>query len=154
MASTQKAIEIRNALKDALSVRLGLTCTESFDTDGNPTLLIGAAAANDAGCFIRVSAESSIQKDILGLSQNVWTPHIVDVAFEGDNSTTTSVFPDQGGNTMSILLQVLAEVVTKGAKSRVWLGPTGTAPTVSTFGTAGYLKATFDSLYYPLMSTS
>jgi len=149
--STQKAIALRNAIKDGLFIRLGLTCTESFDSDGNPLLRVGAASAGSAGCFIRVSAEGSIQKDILGLAQKVFTPHIVDVAFEGNDATTTSTLPNVA-NTMAITTAILGEVLAKGAKTRVWLGPTGTAPSDTTFDTAGYLKATWQDLQYPLMA--
>jgi hypothetical protein len=151
--ATQKAIGLQRALVDALKVRLSsLVLTESFDaTSGDPTILIGAAAPNAQGCFIRIKAEASIQKDILGLAQNVWTPHVIQVAWEANAGGTA---PDPAFNTMATILAVYAEVLGKGAKTEIYLEDDGTAPSITTFSAAAKMKASFDSLYWPLMSTS
>lgn len=150
--ATEKAISFSRDLKDALAVRLSdLTWVESFDSNNDALLTGGAGVAGNPNVVIRIKPVASIQKDILGLAQNVYTPHKIQVAFEGNASTTTSTLPNTA-NTMKYVAAILGEVLSKGCTTEVWLGPTGTAPTASTFDTAGYNKASFDSLYWPMVS--
>lgn len=86
MASTAKAVATARALADILKQR-GYVVTQSFstvDSDGNPapTIQVGAGTAGTASCFIKVRPIAAFGKDVLGLTQNVYTPHIIQMVQE------------------------------------------------------------------------
>ena len=153
MSINSKAIAIAHEIADELAKRLSITVTEGFDTNGNPTILAGAASAGSTGAFIRVKtdwSDNSAQVDGLGFAQRVYTPHIVQVAFEANYAGATDNVADT--NAWPVLLPVLGTVLARGAKTEVWLETYGSAPSVTTFDTANKKKAEFRDLYNPLLN--
>jgi hypothetical protein len=141
MASTARAIAWRDDLASELAKRLSLTVTKSFASDGAPALLVGAAAGGADGFYLKLTPVSTIAKDVLGLSQNVYTPHVAQVAFEADYAGAT----DSVANvvTQKTQLTILGCLVAKGVKVEWYESATGTAPSESTI-VAGNLKASFE----------
>lgn len=153
MAATQKAIRLRDAMKDKLAKRAGtsaLAFVESFDANGDATLRVGSGVFSEAGAFIRIKSEASLQVDGVGNTQRVYTPGIVQVAFEADPAGGAGA----NINTYDIVLAVLGDATGTGCKTEVWLETNGTAPTATTFDTANKKKGTYEpTLEWPLMST-
>ncbi len=153
MTTTYKAIALAAEIKDELAKRSSLLITEGFDSAQNPTILLGAAAAKAAGCFIRVKADwsdNTATVDGLGLTQRVFTPHIVQIAFEANAEAGGA--DENDVNTWAVLLAVLGTVLSRGTKVEVWLETAATKPTITTFDTASKKKAEFRDLYFPLQN--
>jgi hypothetical protein len=141
MASNYKQIALANDLAAALGLRkLGLAITQSFDTDKNPLIKVGTGSNGAAGCLIRIIPQDWPEaKDILGLTQNVFCPSVVEVALEANAA---------GGagadiNTWAVLLPVLGEAILRGARTKVYESSNGDSPDVDDM-IDSKLKATFD----------
>jgi hypothetical protein len=110
MATTFKAGTIAHELADRLKVRaLGVASavTESVDsTDSNPTIQIGTLASTNRCALIKVKpVDWPLAKDILGLSQPVFTPHVIQVLIEA---------APLGGLTTSDKLDLFAQLASMG----------------------------------------
>src|SRR3954470_4450865 len=97
MAVSYKAIALSNSVLDKLKARLNgsLTAVQSFDTDGYPLINIGPGTAGSASFLIKIAAASWPKGlDALGLAQNVFTPHIIQLATEADYAGATDNVAD------------------------------------------------------------
>jgi hypothetical protein len=161
VANSYKAQAIAHELADKLKTRQALPVTESFDTDGNPLISLGDGASGDANFVIKVAAvDWPLPQDILGLAQNVYTPHTIAVATEADYAGTVDNIADP--TTRAQLLPVIGQCLAMGCETRWYESAAGTAPTAGTitagassgaaFGTT-HLKATYAPDHYrPLIS--
>lgn len=151
MATTKKALVMADELLAELRIRLSaLTSTLSYDTDLSPLIQCGAASAGSPGACIKVMPiEWPLVKTSLGLTQEVYTPHVIRVAFEANYAATNDNIADV--NTWAHMLPIIGACLAKGAKVEVYVETNGTRPTASTFA-AAKLVSTFDSLQYPMVS--
>ena len=140
--STYKAQAIAEDLKAAIAVRLpSLAQVASNDSEGNPCVLVGAAAAASPGAFIRIKPVDSLVYDIIGHDQAVFTPHIAQIAFEANYAATDDNVADVNG--WDTILPLIGELTMRGLKVEVYASNSGTAPSVDTLVTAK-LKASFE----------
>lgn len=151
MATTHKAISMARDLADALRKRLpSKTVTESFDTDGSPLIAIddGSPATGEENVLLKVRPlDWPLAKDVLGLAQTVFTPHVIQMATEAEADADASVII----LSRQTLLHVLGEVLGKGCKVEWYESANTVVPVAGTF-IAGNLKASYDSLYWPMVS--
>jgi hypothetical protein len=140
-----KSVALRDELSSSLAVRLSaLSRTKGFDSSQNPTLQLGAGTAGTQSAFIRIKPLDSINVDVLGLAQNVWTPHIVQLVLETSSVAGVQLLLM---TTLGILMPALASI---GARLEVYMSANGTAADASQI-TAANLKSTFDlQVQYPL----
>jgi hypothetical protein len=150
---SKKASATMRQLKDDLGQRLGstFTLTESVGVSDNyPTLVVGDAtpAAGEDGCFIKIGPEDGVVQALnaVGGTQDVFTPHIVHVAFE------QSAVLGQTLASMAFVTRVLSHLLTLGMKVKVYHSANGVFPVEGTL-IAGNLKVTIDQLWHPLTQT-
>ena len=154
MATTKKALAIRDELIDALRKRVSNygSIVEGFDSSGNPTIALndGTAATTEDNVFIRVTPRDwALTKDILGSAQQVYTPHVIQLAVE--TSATATGIMDYAS--VAHAIAILGEVVERGCRFEYWEETNGTIPSATTFDTASKLKASYESLYWPMLSS-
>lgn len=149
--ASYKALAIARRLADEVARRTALTVTESFDASGNPLLTVGTITAAGKGALIRVVNESTIQKNSLGLDQEVFTPHIVQLMLEANFAGTTDNVADYV--TTLEKAQLVAECVSTGCAVEIWETANGTPVSESAFGTSSNKKGSLaPDLQYPLMN--
>lgn len=147
-----KAIATARQLKDNLGLRFpAVAVAESVDADGFPTIRVGTGIAGAPGAFIRIKQEASINTDVIGHTQTVFTPHIIQLALEANYAGADDSIADV--NSWSLLLPLVAECILPGTKVEMWLEANGTAPSATTFATPAKKVASFDSLIWPLVGT-
>lgn len=150
MASTAKAVATARQLVDTLKQR-GYTVTQSFstvDADGNPapTIQVGTGAAGSASAFIKVKPAAAWGKDVLGLTQNVFTPHSIQMVIE--NVSAAGAIPLPYAN----FAEIWAVLTAQGSRSELYVRANGGA-SVETDITTGNLKIGFEPhVQYPLMA--
>ncbi len=146
MAATKQALVTASITAEELRLRLPtLTITEGSGTSGDPTITVGTPTAG--GAFVRIVAESTVQLNALGLAQQVYAPHIIQVCFEADSTlTTVATMP-----TASIV-QLMQALESKGMLVQVYMVADGGTPNEAAL-TAANLKQTVDaSLYFKIKS--
>ena len=148
MSNSYKAVAIRDQLASDLKLRLpALAETKGFDGSGNPTLLLGAGTAGSQSAFIRVKQFDSIGFDVLGLTQNVFTPHQIQLVVEMSTITDVQLL------VMQTWIPLLGELFKEGCRLEVYMSPNGNAPDVADI-TAANLRAAFEThIQYPTMAT-
>lgn len=144
MANSYKALAIAHELADKLKARLPSTqiVTESFDTDNNPLVSIsdGSPAAGEANFVIKVAAvDWLLAQDVLGLAQNVFSPHVIALATEADPAGGAGADP----TTRAQLLPVLAQCLAMGCETRWYESTNGVAPSAGTITAGGAAGAAF-----------
>lgn len=138
MATTYKAGAIAHELADRLKVRtLGNSqgVSESVDSnDSNPTITIGTLASTNRCALLKVKpVDWPLVKDVLGLAQNVYTPHVIQILIEA---------APLGGLTTADKLDLLAQVASMGTIVEIY--ETASGGFVSgDLGTASKLKETY-----------
>lgn len=150
MSTSYKAQVVRDTLKGDLALRLPvITAANSiagFDVNGDATLAIGTGTAGTQSAFIRVKGVAGFGKDILGTTQNVFTPHIIQLALE--TSTIASVTLMTTAN----LTLLLGELLKFGVRVDLYLSANTVAPVVGTI--TGAPLASFEpQIQYPLMAS-
>lgn len=151
MPGTAKTLAFRDELASELAVRLSaLAKTKSFGATGESDLMVGAGTAGTDSVFVRFCTVGTIQKDVLGLAQTVFTPHIAQIVIEGNN--TGGAGADVG--TWATRLAVLGAVIAKGTRVELYQTANTTAPSASGI-TVGNLQAAFEiHPQYALMASS
>ncbi|MDE2425613.1 MAG: hypothetical protein KGO96_06865 [Elusimicrobia bacterium] len=149
--------QIARQLADKLTLRLSsLGVAQSNDSNGNPVLTIGSSswATGHQYLVIRVVMVASIQVDVLGLSQTVYTPETIQIFVEGNTAGTGSPQPSTSdfNSVLSFAneLAVMGEVLRYGTRVEVWDSGSGVQPAAG----SGTLKASFDDLINPLTATA
>lgn len=145
MANSYKAIALRDVLASDLAITLSaLAKTKGLDASQNPTLLVGTGAAGSQSAFIRIKQLDSINTDVLGLAQNVFTPHVIQVVLEASTVANCPLM------TIDNLAVLMGELLKMGVRLEVYLSANTNAPDVADI-VAGNLKATFNThVQYPL----
>lgn len=142
---TQKALELSKTMASKLRLRFGgmataLQTAETFDTNGYPVITIsdGTPATDEAVIVIRtIPYDDTVSKDILGLTQNQYANHIVQIVTETSSTGLTS----------DHLFQAFAEAFDLGCVTQWYQRTHGTAPTVSDI-TSGNLKSSVSPNVY------
>jgi hypothetical protein len=134
--NSYKAMAIAHDLTDRLKARLNssLAVVESFDTDGNPLITVGAGVALGANMVIKVRAQDwPLAKDVLGLSANIYAPHVVQFVTEANYAATS----DNVADTLSPaqLLLLMGQIVLMGCAVEWYQTVTGVAPVASAITT-------------------
>jgi hypothetical protein len=88
-----KTEAVGNALQERLNLRLAsssypIPVAKSYDTDGQ--VLLTVTASNSADAVIKIAPVSTSAVNSLGLTQNVYTPHTISIAFDTTAETGTS----------------------------------------------------------------
>lgn len=150
MATTAKAHDLAAELASILEQRLSLDVVASNDSDENPVLTIGDNGAGDPGAVIKLKPQDwPLAKDILGLTANIFTPHVIMVCLEANQAGAVA---EADINGWDILLPILGEVVLKGCRVEIYESANATPPAVAEMVEAN-LKATFDpSLYHGMIA--
>jgi hypothetical protein len=136
-----KAYELAAELQDELSKRLSsLAVVLGQDTNGDPTIAIGAGTPGGKNAFIRVKAIDWPGTDALGLTQTVFTPHVIQIATEANYAAAIDGVADN--LTPTELLPLLLSVGVRGTQVEWYVETYGTAPTVSSLA-ANKLSASY-----------
>ena len=150
MAGTFKATAMRDELASELAIRLPSHLQlKAFGAAGEADLTIytSSGAAGEDAAFIRFTGVTSLQKDVLGLAQNVFTPHIAQVVIEGN--PVGGAGADVG--TWATRLTVLGCLVAKGIKVELYVRANTNA--VGSAGITG-TPASFEiHPQYPMMAS-
>lgn len=146
MAADAKSIAFMGELKEALAARLAVAVTDAFDSNGDATLKVGTGAAGAVGVFVRIKTQPwASALDSLGLAAPTYTPHVIQVVFEGISGA--GVDPNGLANKMKIL----GELAARGTLIEVYERANGTGPAVTDI-TSGNLKTIYaPSRFYGLM---
>jgi hypothetical protein len=124
--------------------------TEKFstvDSDGNPApcLQIGAGTAGTASAFIKIKPEAAWGKDVLGLTQNVFTPHIVQMVVE---NLAAGTFP----LTLAKLGEIWGVLTGQGTKAELYVRANASAAVETDITTGNLVLSYQPHLNYPLMA--
>jgi hypothetical protein len=124
--------------------RTGLAVVKTFDTDGLPVLSVGTIGAGSNGCLIKLLEEKSIQKNSIGQSQEVFTPHRLAMVVEDVSGAGAKPMTDASK------FLVTGELCMQGMAVDIYVRANGSAPVVADI-VAGNLKASFaPDIYFPL----
>ena len=105
---------------------------------GAPVIAVKDGSTVDA--LIRIEQVETIAKDILGLAQNVFTPHVAKLCINSDLGTVDE---------LKLLAICGGECIVRGVKLEVYeADPAEEAALIPE-----NLKTVFDSIQYPLLST-
>jgi hypothetical protein len=154
MATTKKALALADELASELKQRqTALAVAQSFDTDGNPLIQVGAGTAGAKGGLVKIKPiDWPLAKDILGLQAEVYTPHVIQLGVEANPAGGAGA--DVNDRVTELLL--LATLVTRGTRVEVYETASGTAPAANATNTfaAGNFKAAYDaSVQFPMISS-
>lgn len=144
MATAPKAFALIADIASELSLRSSVSAlaqTQSTDTDGFPTLLVGAASTTAEGFFLKIAPETSLFKDAIGNTQVKYTGLVAQVVFEANYAGSSDGVADVQKWTSK--LPIIAMLGAKGLKIEVYESSNGTAPTAAGIA-ANKLKATFE----------
>ena len=159
MATSYKAIEMAAEMADKIKARNAgttdnLAVTSTFDSNGNPVIQIGTGVAGSAGCVIRIEPISwPLAKDILGLSSQVYTPHVAQLI------TEAAAANDLGLTSWADLGPILTELFGLGTRVEVYVAANGTgmstvAAAPDTYAIAANLRASIEHDVYKMMLSS
>ena len=159
MAVSFKSVVLRDQLAAALLVRCSLGQVKAFDAalvhPGAPILrlgTLGVPATTEQCCTIRVISVPAVAPatDILGLAQDVWTPHIVQMSYEVSAAQANASYLTTANWTI-----IVGEMLKLGCRVEIWERTNGTAPLEANMDspyTNSTLKLVFDpDMYQPLM---
>lgn len=149
MATNYKSLALAGELVSELKIRFpGKVVTQSFDSDGNPTITVndGSPAAGEQNFFVKLMPISwPLAKDVFGNAANIYVPDVIQLATEETAASATVTLI-----TAANMLQMLGALITKGCQVQWYTSDNGTAPTAATL-VAANLKGTFDpDMYQPL----
>lgn len=145
MATTEKSRMIALKLAENIRARIGtLALAVGVGTSGDPTINIGAGSNGGVNAFIRIiPMPQALAKDVLGLSQTGFTPHVVQLATEANNAAGSGA----DVLTRQQLANVLGPCFAVGAQFEWYEEANGTAPVETTI-TGSKLKATVPADMY------
>jgi hypothetical protein len=146
-----KAQELAHNLASELKIRMSaLTITESFDTNGDPVISIGALTAGSESAIIRVKAiDWPLAKDVLGLASTIYTPHVIQLLTESN--------PTAGAGADILTAQdelTLLGAICKRGTLVEWYKTANTVAITVAGITSGNLKASYDAeLYWNMLAS-
>lgn len=133
---SSKAIELALSLSSSLA-RRGYTVVNGFDTNGNPTIALGAGTAGSQSAFIRCLAVASLGTDSVGNTQRSFGPHSLQLVLETSTIAATPLLT--GAN----MLPIMGEVLSRGTRVELYMSANANAVDVADI-TSGNLKAVWD----------
>jgi hypothetical protein len=152
---------ISRVMNDQLSFRgavlhTALTSTQSLDSLGNQVITFsgGSWSSNNQFALIQIlssPAWTNVNTDVLGLTQTVWTPDIINVGLESAGATHT--YAGLSVLNWETMLCLLGVVLGFGTRVQIWATANGTQPSISAGIMQGTLAATFDDLFNPTTAT-
>lgn len=159
MSANKKVLELSAELADELRKRVSdyVQITEGFDTAQFPTILLGPAtpATTNDTVLIRTTPRSwNLTNDVLGLPQTVYTPSVIQVITEQGTSDRPWFYVS-----IAHITAILGAVYQRGTRVEIWETANGTIPTAVTPASdptqlsSATLKSSFESLYWPLLSS-
>jgi hypothetical protein len=154
VATTKKALAMADELVSELNQRQSaLAVSQSYDTDGSPLVKVGSGVAGTKGGLIKIMPISwPLAKDVLGLSAEIFTPHVVRLNVEANYAGANDNIADI--NTWVEQLLLVSACVTKGARTEVYLSTNGTGPNATDINDATKLVASFEpNMQYPMISS-
>ncbi len=144
MASTAKANSIIRQLAEDLALRLSsLAVTAGYDASGNPQITVGAGTTTTQSAYIRCIPESTIQVDGLGLTQRVYTPHIIQIVLEEFTTATLTYL------SAANMMLLLGEALKHGTKVELYLSPNADVVWLDAIA-EGLIVQTWKHLWQPL----
>jgi len=123
-----------------------VTITESQDPDGYPLILVGdvaAAGVKAATIRIRPITWPVVQTSIPGISQPVYTPHLVEMVYE-----------NIAANTARFLLKLQVPMAKLGMRMVVYRTAATTAPVISTMTEANKQFSDDADIYNKIMGNT
>lgn len=143
-----KSIVLAAELANELVKRCApLAVTTGVDSSGNSTITVGTNVAGTAGCFLRIMPVVYPNSfNVIGTASTIYTPDVLQLVTEANNAAGAGA----DINTVAQLIAFLAPSLRKGTTFEWYLSANGTAPSVSAI--TGTPSATFDDLYWPLIS--
>jgi len=155
MATTYKAHALFAQLTDELRKRVSdyASIVESQDANGFDVLTLsdGSAATTEDTVVIRTRPRDwTLEKDVIGNTQTVYTPSVIDVAVEAPASGV-------GLARFVSIAHALAIFVAcgkRGTRLEYWEETNGTPPSATTFNTANKMKQALEpELYWPFLAS-
>ncbi len=152
-----KAIEMSAEMADKLKKRLpAMVHTSTFDVNGDPVITIAqdsTPAAGEKVIIIRTKALTfSLAKDVLGLPETVFTPHVLQICTEANFAGTTDNVADILGPIE--LLPIIATAGKTGCKVEWHVTANGTIPSTAAIDAGTVLKASYESeLYWGMLAS-
>ena len=150
--SLAKANSLMRTLREKLVLRLPSTYlfSDSVDASGNPVLTIAQKApwvTADNYFVIRVMPLPQIGVNSLGLAQEAFTPHVVQIDTEASATAHVSFVKDL------VMEPVLFEVFRLGTMVDFYLSTTTVKPVVADFADATKFELRLDDLINPEIIT-
>lgn len=146
MAANFKSLKIAQELADELAKRTTLAVAQGVDTNGNPTIRVGTGVAADPGGFYIVKPiDWPNSYNIIGQVATVYVPDVIQLCTEADAAGGTDY------NTPAQLLLLLAPALRRGTVFEWYLSANTVPPSAA--GITGAPSATFDDLYWPIVSS-
>lgn len=131
-----KALAFGRDLTAALIQRGFADAVESFSA---VTGVEGAPVVTVEDKFLtRIEQTPAVGKDVLGIPQTVYTPHVAKCVVSDDSASLLA----------EVMLKCVGEVIVRGVRVEVWINATVTEGSIS-----GDPAFVFDSIQYPLTST-
>ncbi len=152
---SEKAFELAREMRDRLLADFATVSAIAIDgTTLCPYFIVGAGTAGSQSALIEVSPVSTVNKDVLGNNQNVYTPYLVSIVLE---STTATV----DGTALSVLnvvslLALFSDLAVFGCAEQIFMIANGAV--LNSAGLAA-ITGTADASWpgasakYPLMAS-
>ena len=156
MASSYKAVAIANELFNSLTTRLPVLapfCSQSFDTNGNPTIKIassGTPATTEKNVFIRVQPLAVPNLTSIGGTPDTFTPDVIQFATEA---------PSAGAGHMSDyippadFLSIVGCILKRGTRVEWYQSANTVVPVVGTLIASNLTTAWEANVYWGLLSS-
>lgn len=148
MSTLKKASVLSRELANRLARRFtSLSVVESFDGSGNPVITVsdGTPAAGEQVAVVRVLEQASIGTNSVGLAQDSFGPHVVQVCLETSTIANVALLLEANK------LKLMGEVMSLKAKVELYMSANTTVPAVGEM-VSGNLKDTFQDLYFPFLN--
>lgn len=149
MSISHKALALSRVMLDNLTLRLassGLAIAQSYDSSGNPVISVGPGTAGGQNAVVRIIAYPSIGTNSLGIAQDSYTPHVIQIATEASATAGVDIMTEANK------LPILGESLRTGCKVELYQSANLTAPSTATM-VAANLVASYDSLNQALLGT-
>lgn len=161
---TYKSQAIIAELQADFALRTGMTMQAGsilgFDSSGNPTLQLGDATSEHQNASIRCLPIGTWGSDIVGLTQNDYANHVIQISAEKDVTTNSAAVETvlSAANLMGVLAECLrwgtrVELYVTTANGTVTASDTTGANAFANFIAAGLVMSWEPHVQYPLVGS-
>jgi len=157
MASSYKAVALANELFNELTKRLSAlaaTSSQSFDTNGNPTIIIASTASpatTQKNAFIRIlPLARPLALTSIGTTPDLFVPTVTQFATEAPAAGaghTSDFF------TPADLINLYGPILRRGTRVEMYQSANGTVPVVGTLIAANLQIGYEANIYWGLLSS-